>query len=64
MVVALFTAIAGWRLGSRTINALTDTAPEGAAERIRRIVGAIDGVVALERVRVRPSGATLFVDLE
>lgn len=64
IVVALITAIAGWRLGSRTVNALTDTAPRGAAERIRRIVEAVDGVVALERLRVRPSGPTLFVDME
>lgn len=64
IVVAVFTGIAGWRLGSSTVNALTDTAPEGAAERIGRIVRGIDGVVELERLRVRPSGATLFVDME
>lgn len=64
IVVALFTGFAGWRLGSRTINALTDAAPEGAADRIGRIVRDVDGVVELERLRVRPSGPTLFVDME
>lgn len=64
IVVAVFTGVAGWRLGSRTINALTDTAPDGAAERIGRIVRDVDGVVELERLRVRPSGPTLFVDME
>lgn len=64
IVVALFTGFAGWRLGSRTINALTDAAPEGAAERIGRIVRDVEGVVELERLRVRPSGPTLFVDME
>ena len=34
MVVAVFVCFAGWRLGRRTIDALTDTAPEGVAERI------------------------------
>jgi cation diffusion facilitator family transporter len=64
VVVAIFTAYAGWRLGARTIGALTDTAPEGAAERLHRLVAAVDGVVEVERVRVRPAGATLFVDME
>ncbi len=34
LVVALFVCLAGWRLGRRTIDTLTDTAPAGAAERI------------------------------
>src|ERR1700689_380894 len=38
MVVALFVCLAGWRLGRRTIDTLTDTAPEGVAERIGEIV--------------------------
>ena len=40
LVVAVFILIAGWRLGRRTIETLTDTAPEGAAERISEIAGA------------------------
>src|SRR5215470_11113640 len=34
VVVALFVCLAGWRLGRRTIDALTDTAPEGVADRV------------------------------
>src|SRR3977135_4098512 len=34
--VALFISVAGWRLGRRTIETLTDTGPPGAAERGRR----------------------------
>jgi cation diffusion facilitator family transporter len=64
MVVAVFICIAGWRLGRRTIETLTDTAPAGIAERITMIAAHIPGVVAVERVRVRPAGATLFVDVE
>jgi cation diffusion facilitator family transporter len=64
MVVALFICVAGWRLGRRTIETLTDTAPAGAGERIRAIATRIAGVVAVDRVRVRPAGPTLFVDLD
>jgi cation diffusion facilitator family transporter len=63
IVVAVFICIAGWRLGRRTIDTLTDTAPAGAADKIRAIATRIAGVVAVERVRVRPAGDTLFVDL-
>src|SRR5690349_8788984 len=31
IVVAVFIVVAGWRLGRRTVETLTDTAPEGAA---------------------------------
>src|SRR5215472_598899 len=64
IVVAVFICVAGWRLGRRTIETLTDTAPAGIAERIGAIAARIPGVVAVERVRVRPAGATLFVDVE
>src|SRR2546429_617993 len=63
MVVAVFICIAGWRLGRRTIETLTDTAPAGAADRIRAITAHILGVVSVDRIRVRPAGGTLFVDL-
>ena len=63
IVVAVFICIAGWRLGRRTIDTLTDTAPEGVSERVAAIARQTSGVVAVERVRVRPAGAVLFVDL-
>ncbi len=63
VVVAVFICIAGWRLGRRTIDTLTDTAPAGAATSITAIVAHIPGVVGVERVRVRPAGDVLFVDL-
>jgi divalent metal cation (Fe/Co/Zn/Cd) transporter len=64
IIVALFICIAGWRLGRRTIETLTDTAPAGAGEQIRALATRIAGVVAVDRVRVRPAGHTLFVDLD
>jgi cation diffusion facilitator family transporter len=63
IIVAIVILIAGWRLGYRTIAALTDTAPEGAAARLTVIAQRIVGVVAVERVRVRSVGPSLFADL-
>jgi len=63
IIVAVFIVIAGWRLGRRTIETLTDTAPEGSAERISAIARRVGGVVAIERVRARSVGPALFVDL-
>jgi len=63
LIVAVFIVVAGWRLGRRTIETLTDTAPEGSAERISAIVRKVGGVVAIERVRARSVGPALFVDL-
>jgi cation diffusion facilitator family transporter len=63
IVVAAFVCLAGWRLGRRTVDTLTDTAPEGAAERIAAAGRRVPGVVAVERVRARPVGPNLFVDV-
>lgn len=62
--VSIFVCLAGWRLGRRTINTLMDAAPTGAYERIAGIANETDGVLALDRLRVRPGGATLFVDID
>jgi cation diffusion facilitator family transporter len=63
LVVAIFICIAGWRLGRRTIDALTDTAPAGVSERVAAIAQRVPGIVGVERVRARPGGAVLFVEL-
>jgi cation diffusion facilitator family transporter len=63
VVVALFVCLAGWRLGRRTIDSLTDTAPAGAADQVRRLAASVRGVVAVENVRLRPAGDKLFVEL-
>src|SRR5882757_1243637 len=63
IAVAIFILVAGWRLGRPTIETLTDTAPEGSAERIFAIARRVSGIVAIERVRARAVGATLFADL-
>lgn len=63
LIVAVVILIAGWRLGRRTVDTLTDTAPEGASARIAVIAARTAGVVSVERVRVRSVGPTLFADL-
>jgi len=63
IVVALFVCLAGWRLGRRTIDTLTDTAPAGSAQTVTRAAANVGGVVAVERVRVRPAGDKMFVEV-
>lgn len=62
--VSAFVCLAGWRLGKRTVNSLMDAAPDGVTERVTAIAEGVAGVVAIERVRARPSGAKVFVDLD
>lgn len=61
LAVSFFVALAGWRLGGRTLNTLLDTAPRGATETIRNIVMQTEGILALRSLRLRPAGPTLFV---
>jgi cation diffusion facilitator family transporter len=60
LVVSVFIAYAGWRLGARTLNTLLDTAPAGATEAVRGLVNDVHGVLAIKSIRLRPAGATLF----
>jgi cation diffusion facilitator family transporter len=64
LVVAALVCLAGWRLGRRTIDTLTDAAPEGVAESIATIARQVRHVVSVERVRAREVGATVFGDIE
>jgi cation diffusion facilitator family transporter len=61
VVVVVFLSL---RLGKQTIFVLLDRAPEGLAEAIRAEVLRIPDVRSCGRVRVRPSGAQTFVDLQ
>ncbi len=62
LAVAAFILIASWRLGKRTVDTLTDAAPEGASEAIRTALEGTVGIIDIETIRVRPAGATLFVE--
>src|SRR5215813_10868169 len=63
LVVAILVCVAGWRLGKRTIDTLTDVAPPGAAEKITAIAARVPGVVGVDQVRVRAVGEQTFIDL-
>jgi cation diffusion facilitator family transporter len=51
------------RLGRQTIDALLDAAPPGYRTRIIDAVLKIDGVIEVERVRIRRAGNRYFADL-
>jgi cation diffusion facilitator family transporter len=52
----------GTRLGRRTLDALVDAAPEGLRQEIARAVARMEGVLDVDRVRVRRAGNRHFVD--
>ncbi len=62
--VVVVVVVLSLRLARRTVLVLLDRAPVGLAETIRAEVLRIGGVQSCGRVRVRPSGAQTFVDLE
>lgn len=64
LVVALIVIVVAGQLGMRSIQSLLDAAPRnGAYEQIMREVSRIRKVTNVHAVRIRPSGATWFVDL-
>ena len=52
-----------WRLARQTIDALLDAAPAGIRAQIIDHVSAVEGVLEIERVRIRRAGNHYFVDL-
>src|SRR6202142_2050147 len=60
--VAAVILCVGSRLGKRTLDALLDASPEGLQAEITNAVGTMDGVLDVERVRVRRAGNRHFVD--
>lgn len=61
--VSAIVLFVSYRLGSRTIGVLLDTAPKGTARQIRELAMKLPSVSAVQRVRVRQSGPATFVDL-
>ena len=62
LVVAWRNFVGGLGLGRRTLDALVDAAPEGLQQEIARAVARMDGVLDVDRVRVRRAGNRHFVD--
>lgn len=61
--VAVFIAIAGWRLGRRTIDSLVDAAPKDLVQRVTKGVQNLPGVVAIESVRMRGAGSAILGEI-
>jgi cation diffusion facilitator family transporter len=66
-IAALFVAAVvvsvSWRLARRTIDALLDAAPTGVRSQIYDAVSRVDGVLEVDRVRIRRAGNRYFADL-
>jgi len=66
-IAALFVAgvvvSVSWRLARRTIDALLDAAPPGVRSQIYDAVSKLDGVLEVDRVRIRRAGNRYFADL-
>ena len=66
-VAALFVAgvimFVSTRLARKTIDALLDTAPTGARSKIIASLSKIDGVLEVDRVRIRRAGNRYFADV-
>ncbi len=60
--VAVLVLVVSYRLGRRTIDALMDRVPETLYEDIARSVQSVTGVEEVKGIRLRQSGARLFVD--
>ena len=67
LLVSVVIVTVTWRLARTTIDSLLDATPSEARAQIRRDLvndlEAVDGVLTVERVRVRRSGSDYFVDL-
>src|ERR1700722_1345622 len=63
LFVAGFIVSVSWRLARRTIDALLDAAPAGVRAQITDAVSHVEGVLEVDRVRIRPAGHHSFADL-
>jgi cation diffusion facilitator family transporter len=61
--VAAFIAVAGYRLGRATIDALVDRAPDGMAEALRALATRTPGIAGTEAIRLRTTGARIVGEL-
>jgi cation diffusion facilitator family transporter len=63
LVVACIVVYVSSRLALQTVDTLLDAAPAGVRSRIIETVRRVDGILAVERVRIRRSGSKYFADL-
>ncbi len=63
IAVALLVGYAAFSLGKKTIDVLIDAAPEGIAERIEEIAATVEGVIQIDKLRVKPTGPQIFIEM-
>jgi len=63
LLVAVLVTVASLRLGWRAAQDLLDSSPKGLTEDLRAAIATMSGVRSVDRVRVRRSGASVFVDV-
>ncbi len=63
LLVAGIVVHVSWQLGLRTIAALLDAAPAGLYDKVVAAATGVPGVINCHRVRIRSSGAQVFIDM-
>jgi len=63
LFVACVVVTVSWRLARRTLDTLLDAAPPGVRGRLLDRIEKVDGVLEVNRVRIRKSGSRYFVDV-
>ena len=63
LIVAGVVVSVSWRLARRTIDSLLDAAPAGVRNKIIAAVSKVDGMLEVDRVRIRRAGNRYFADL-
>lgn len=63
LCVAAVVVYVSWRLARKTIDALLDAAPAGVRNKIVAAVSEVEGLLEVDRVRIRRAGNRYFADL-
>jgi cation diffusion facilitator family transporter len=63
LIVACIVVFVSWRLARQTIDALLDAAPTGVRNRIIQEIYRVNGVLEVDRVRIRKAGSRYFADV-
>ncbi len=63
LVVSCIILHVSWKLARETVNALLDSTPPGLQRDVAKAIEGVDGVLGVERVRMRRSGAKYFADV-
>lgn len=63
LIVACIVVYVSWRLARETVDALLDGAPSGIRAKISSEVSRVDGVLGVDRVRIRRGGSRHFADI-